>query len=113
MKAVDVMNRKAGVNFNERNEAEVVVWSPETEQVEISFANKRLPLVRDEWGYWKLTTKDIKRNELYKFVLNGEKELPDPASLSQPQGVHGPSQAINLKNFTWTDECWKNFPLEE
>lgn len=40
-------------------------------------------------------------------------ECPDPASLAQPDGVHGTSQAINIKNFEWTDSQWKNIPLEE
>jgi maltooligosyltrehalose trehalohydrolase len=39
-------------------------------------------------------------------------DLPDPCSLSQPDGVHGPSRALDLKDFSWTDEHWKNHPLE-
>jgi maltooligosyltrehalose trehalohydrolase len=44
-------------------------------------------------------------------VLNEEKQLPDPASLSQPEDVHGPSQAVDHV-FPWTDDEWKNLPLE-
>src|SRR5215212_6687434 len=113
MKDVDVMKRKQGVNFNEKNEAEIIVWSPEAEQVEISFANKKLPLDKEGLGYWKLVTNEVKTNEHYKFVLNNAKEFPDPASLSQPEGVHGSSCAINIKNFKWSDNAWNNLPLEE
>ena len=45
--------------------------------------------------------------------MKGKQEFPDPTSLSQPEGVHGPSQAIDLREFEWSDDNWKNIPLEE
>ena len=33
--------------------------------------------------------------------------FPDPASLSQPEGVHGPSEAFDLHSFEWEDKSWK------
>ncbi|HEX8356695.1 MAG TPA: malto-oligosyltrehalose trehalohydrolase, partial [Segetibacter sp.] len=56
---------------------------------------------------------DIQPGDLYKIILDGEKELPDPASQSQPEGVHGPSLAVQHHNFKWSDNDWKNLPLEE
>ena len=41
------------------------------------------------------------------------KVIPDPASLSQPEGVHEASEVINLNDFDWTDDNWKNIPLKE
>jgi maltooligosyltrehalose trehalohydrolase len=39
----------------------------------------------------------LKAGDRYKFVVDGT-EYPDPASLSQPEGVHGASQAIDIKS---------------
>lgn len=104
-----------GVKFNETGKATVSVWSPEAKAVAVYLiaSQCQLPLRKEEYGYWQLETDEIKPGELYKFILDHEKELPDPASLSQPEGVHGPSQAIDLSAFAWTDKAWKNIPLEE
>src|SRR5690606_3439547 len=34
-------------------------------------------------------------------------------SLSQPEGVHGCSMAIDTGNFNWNDEAWKNHALKD
>ncbi|HEY0898647.1 MAG TPA: malto-oligosyltrehalose trehalohydrolase, partial [Sphingobacteriaceae bacterium] len=47
----------------------------------------------------------------YQFLLDGELR-PDPASLSQPEGVHGPSQAVDLQAFHWADDTWNNIDQE-
>ena len=45
--------------------------------------------------------------------IDGDKELPDLASLAQPAGVHGVSEAIDLKHFDWADDSWINLKQEE
>lgn len=71
-----------------------------------------LPMHGDELGYWQAEVEGLKEGATYKFRLNGERELPDPASLSQPDGVHGPSQLIT-RFFDWTDETWKGLAQKE
>jgi maltooligosyltrehalose trehalohydrolase len=115
MKELDVRKRTLGVNFNTLGEAEVRLWAPLKERVEVTITGKdaSIPLEKDEWGTWKTNTDQIQPGDTYTFVLDGEMERPDPASLSQPEGVHGPSQAVNLRDFSWTDEQWENLPLED
>ncbi len=115
MTGIDVSKRSIGINFNSTGKADVLVWSTDAKKVELKLtdSNTTLPLTQDEHGYWRGSFSEIKPGDLYKFVLDGEKELPDPASLSQPEGVHGSSQANNVKDFGWTDEAWKNIPLDE
>lgn len=104
-----------GLYFNSLGEAEITVWAPLREKVEIAVQGKqvRLSLSKKELGYWSDTTSAIKPHDLYTIILDGEKERPDPAARSLPQGVHGPSQAIDLHNFSWTDYNWKNIPLTD
>jgi maltooligosyltrehalose trehalohydrolase len=49
----------------------------------------------------------------YLFRLSGELELPDPASRFQPDGVHEPSEVVDLHRFGWLDTEWRNPPLAE
>ncbi|WP_159473806.1 malto-oligosyltrehalose trehalohydrolase [Dyadobacter sp. 3J3] len=115
MNEVNTRKRTLGVNFNINGLANAVLWAPDAEHVEILliFQNIKIPLVREEYGYWILETDLLSPEDQYWFVLNGVKSLADPASLSQPEGVHGPSKAIDLNAYKWTDTNWKNIPLKE
>jgi maltooligosyltrehalose trehalohydrolase len=108
-----IRQRTIGVNFNQTGKATITVWAPEAERVAITFDGKKLELQKQELGYWQLQTTDITPDTKYKIVLNGKTELPDPASLLQPEGVHGPSKAIDISHFSWTDKEWKNIPLQD
>ncbi len=45
--------------------------------------------------------------ERYWLRLDGEKPLfPDPASRSQPEGPHGPSELVDPTLFPWSDGAW-------
>jgi maltooligosyltrehalose trehalohydrolase len=113
MNVVEVSKRTIGVNFK-NGQAETCVWAPLKESVAVKpEGGKQVPLTKDEFGFWKATTNEIKPGDLYKIVLDDDKELPDPASLSQPEGVHGHSQALDVTAFDWTDNNWKNHQLKD
>jgi maltooligosyltrehalose trehalohydrolase len=113
MKEIDFNTRVIGVNFNAGNEAEVIVWSPAAEYVSIVLGEQKIKLNKADFGYWFLRTNMVRPGTQYKFQLNNKEQYPDPASLSQPNGVHERSEAIDLKKFRWTDEQWNNLPLED
>jgi maltooligosyltrehalose trehalohydrolase len=69
---------------------------------------------RDEAGYFRVTAADVPKNCLYTYRLKRNAddasdfvERPDPASRLQPEGVHGPSQVVDVERFAWTDQKWK------
>ena len=114
MHSTSIQQRTIGVNFPVTGEASVVLWAPLLNQVAIQVAGKQtLTLNRQDMGYWQLTTNELQPHDRYKFVLNGEQAFPDPASLAQPDGVHGFSEAVDVKDFAWTDENWPNLPLSD
>jgi maltooligosyltrehalose trehalohydrolase len=114
MNRTDILKRSIGVTFQD-GKAIVRVWAPKAEAVAVKLVkeDRSFPLSREEYGYWKQTMDSFRPSDRYTFVLDGEKELPDPASLSQPEGVHGPSRALDLTGFRWTDQGWQNLPLED
>jgi maltooligosyltrehalose trehalohydrolase len=115
MMKINYSHRSLGIYFNNNGEAEINIWAPLHDKVEIYLVdkNKKLPLEKNELGYWTGKSNELKPKDLYKIVVTEEEHLPDPASLSQPEGVHGPSQAIDIKAFTWTDSNWNNIPLAD
>jgi maltooligosyltrehalose trehalohydrolase len=50
---------------------------------------------------------------VYGFRLDDGDDLPDPASRSQPYGVHGPSAVVDPGSFAWTDAAFRAPPLSE
>ena len=65
---------------------------------------------RDEWGYWRVRAA-VGPGTMYKYRLDGGMMVPDPASLSQPDGVHGASAVVDLAGFDWSDNGWTGIPL--
>ena len=108
-----ISKRQIGVNFD-GNLCTVCVWAPDANAVALRLTGRKtdVPLKRAERGYWELTTGQIQPGDRYFFVVDG-KELPDPASSSQPDGVHKASESIDLNDFEWGDAGWKNLRQEE
>jgi maltooligosyltrehalose trehalohydrolase len=67
---------------------------------------------RQDGGYHRAVTHDVAPGERYLYRLEDGRELPDPASRFQPEGVHGPSQLVDTRDFRWTDGNWKGRPLQ-
>jgi maltooligosyltrehalose trehalohydrolase len=66
---------------------------------------------KDESGYWKTNVANLPAGSRYKFVVE-DQEFPDPASISQPAGVHESSQVAD-RNFQWTDMSWQGIALQD
>lgn len=49
----------------------------------------------------------IEPGSRYGYLVNGNGPFPDPASRSQPDGVHGLSTVVDPRSFAWTDSNFK------
>ena len=97
-----------------------VVWAPLLTQVSLKLLQpeRQIPMERDEWGYWQVTVTGIPAGTRYLYQLQGSDldgvvERPDPASLSQPDGVHAASEVVSLDSTDWTDQDWSGIPVAE
>jgi maltooligosyltrehalose trehalohydrolase len=91
------------------------VWAPLADVVEVvlmSGRERQVPLEREDRGYHCGVVEGVEPGALYMYRLDSEKLRPDPASRSQPQGVHGPSQ-IPDGHFEWHDQHWHGLPLAD
>jgi maltooligosyltrehalose trehalohydrolase len=88
---------------------EFTVWAPFRNSVELLTESPHA-LQRDEWGYWRVGA-PVKAGAQYTFRLDGAISCPDPASLSQPEGVHGPSAVVDPGAYRWQDEGWTGVTL--
>ena len=110
------MNRtQLGATYRGDQRCAFSLWAPLLKQAEVHLVapeERLIPMTRDAQGYWHATATGIEPGALYFYRWDGETDRPDPASRSQPQGVHGPSRVID-PSFAWTDTGWQPPPLPQ
>ena len=107
---------KIGSQYLGNGRCDFSLWAPlagKTALRIISPEERTLPLARDDNGYWFCRTENVYPGTLYFFVLDTEIVKPDPATYSQPAGVHGPSEVLDHAAFTWTDTHWQGIEPED
>lgn len=93
------------------------VWAPFAETVSVEIENgadKHIAsLDRSEKNYFEGFAAKTGGNDLYRYILDGRYAVPDPASRSQPHGVHGHSMIVDHAAFKWSDREWSGIPFNE
>ncbi|MGE3510079.1 MAG: malto-oligosyltrehalose trehalohydrolase [Vicinamibacterales bacterium] len=93
------------------------VWAPTTRTVELLVERPDgvavYPLAPVDAGFFTTMRPDVVPGDRYRYRLDGDRVLPDPASRFQPEGVHGPSQVVEPSAFTWSDRGWRGLELSD
>jgi maltooligosyltrehalose trehalohydrolase len=88
------------------------LWAPRASRVEVLLAgatSRRVPLDPERDGYHGAVVDEVPPGTRYRYALDGAIERPDPASRLQPEGVHGPSEVVDLS--PRPDGAWSGRPL--
>ncbi len=93
-------------------------WAPRAAAVDLVLIDgdrRRVVPMRAEGagGYFRHTEPGVPEGQRYAYRLDGGPERPDPCSLWQPDGVHGPSAVVRPERFRWADRGWKGLPRAE
>ena len=80
--------------------ANVRIWAPKAQKVEVVLDNdERIELAPQGDGIFLLSN-PLATGIRYRISLDGAAALPDPRSMRQPQGPHGPSEIVDpTRNF--------------
>ncbi len=87
------------------------VWAPDAGRVDLVVDSERHPMERGSDGWWRLAVATAGHGTDYAFSVDGGDPTPDPRSLWQPYGVHGPSRVYDHAHFQWSDTRWRGAPL--
>lgn len=109
--------RSMGARSRPEGSIEWRLWAPHAKKAELVLVDgdsrRAMPMTAEKFGFFRHELPRIADGQRYAFRLDGGPELPDPASLHQPDGVFRPSAVFRPERFHWTDKAWKGVPREE
>ena len=88
------------------------LWAPAARRVDL-LLDKPYPLARGEDGWFAADISGTKAGACYKFRIDDELDVPDPASAFQPGDVFGPSEVIDHSSYRWRASDWRGRPWHE
>jgi maltooligosyltrehalose trehalohydrolase len=87
------------------------IWAPGTDRLDIvaygATGSATHPLERAAGGWFEGHVRGMRAGARYRLRLDNGDSVPDPYSRAQPDGVHGPSQVVDLNAFRWSDAAWR------
>jgi len=89
------------------------LWAPAARRVDLLLEQQRHPLTSCKHGWFETDVPDAKAGTRYKFRIDDEIDVPDPASAFQPDDVFGPSEVIDPANYAWRARDWRGRPWHE
>jgi malto-oligosyltrehalose trehalohydrolase len=93
------------------------LWAPDAPSVSLCLEGpggpRALPMTPLADGWFERVAPEAGAGARYRFDVGGGALVPDPASRSQPEGVHGPSQVVDPAAYAWGDVGWRGRPWEE
>src|SRR5262245_60103828 len=88
------------------------LWAPAANRVDL-LLDRAYPMERDLEGWFRRAIPGLRAGALYKYRIDGELEVPDPASQFQPHDVFGPSEVIDHDTYPWRVTGWRGRVWEE
>src|SRR5713226_4364967 len=81
------------------------VWAPRCQSVDVVVDGRAVEVLAPrEGGLFEARLEGVAEGARYKYRLDATRYRPDPVSRFQPEGIHGPSVAIDPSRFVWTDQ---------
>jgi maltooligosyltrehalose trehalohydrolase len=88
------------------------LWAPAAKHVDL-LLERPYPLHRGGDGWFSADIPGVTAGARYKFRIDGEVDVPDPASAFQPDDVFGASEVIDHTTYAWRACDWRGRPWHE
>ncbi|MDH4182722.1 MAG: glycogen debranching protein GlgX [Nitrospinota bacterium] len=93
------------------------LWAPSADTVTLLLENSSghvtLPMAKQDGGWFEFMTNQAEAATRYRYRIDEDHIVPDPASRFQPEDPQGPSQVVDPGAWRWRDEKWRGRPWEE
>jgi maltooligosyltrehalose trehalohydrolase len=105
-----------GARANEAPRTRFRLWAPSRATVRVEYECEGRAQVADMTpsgdGWFELQAQ-CGAGTRYRYRLDGDLAVPDPASRFQPDDVHGPSEVVDPLAYRWSNPEWLGRPWEE
>jgi malto-oligosyltrehalose trehalohydrolase len=88
------------------------LWAPAAKRVDL-LLEKPHALRRGDDGWYSVEISGAGAGTRYKFRIDDEIDVPDPASAFQPEDVSGPSEVVDPGAYRWQAADWRGRPWHE
>jgi len=88
------------------------LWAPAAQHVDL-LLEKPCPLHGRGDGWFSADIPGVAAGARYRFRIDGEVDVPDPASAFQPDDVFGASEVIDPASYAWRARDWQGRPWHE
>ncbi len=90
------------------------LWAPAAQRVELvlGYPHAAAPIIMDrrEGGWFEHVAPRAAAGARYAFRVDDGLTVPDPASRSNPDGVHAASEVVDPAAYRWNDAQWRGRP---
>jgi maltooligosyltrehalose trehalohydrolase len=88
------------------------LWAPAAKRVDLLLEKSR-PMRRGQAGWFSADIPGLTAGARYKFRIDDEIDVADPASMFQPEDVSGPSEVVDHASYQWRASDWRGRPWQE
>jgi maltooligosyltrehalose trehalohydrolase len=94
------------------------LWAPAASRVEVGVGRTVEDPVWHEMrreldGWFERAVDGVRAGARYRFRIDGESEVPDPASRCNPDDVHRASAVVDPLTYEWHDGEWRGRPWDD
>ena len=103
-----------GAEVREDGTTRFRLWAPGARQVELWLEEpgRAVAMPRDAGGWAEYVTREAPPGTRYRYRIDRELLVPDPAARFQPGDVHGASEVVDPLAHAWADTAWIGLPPE-
>ena len=89
------------------NGASFRLWAPAAGTVELELEAAVLPMEARRGGWFEATVDGVRPGARYRYRIDRQVSVPDPASRWQPEDVHGASSVLDPRAYDWRHGDWR------
>lgn len=89
------------------------LWAPSARSVKLVWEDSTTEPLRAEAEGWFRLDVQGSTGSGYRYLIDEQTEVPDPASRHQPAGINGYSQVVDHLDYPWLMSGWKGRPWHE
>lgn len=89
------------------------LWAPDARTVSVVTKDGQSLVMEAESDGWFVVEAPCPAGSLYKYKINNDIEVPDPASRAQAEDVYGYSVVVDPHSHNWQQQAWNGRPWHE